>query len=164
MGALFALFNTNELKNFELNWKDIEKSHPQDASLYAECRKMLQICNEISNSIDNYEGAKEEIKLAMNAIQNSDEQKQAIRKAMIKVIPNAALCQSWMQFCTRLSKFLVKRLLPRLSVPIMNGNNNNNNDDDDNDDDDDDDGPIDDIGNYNENEEQQDIIDEDDEK
>ena len=123
MGALFALFNTNELKNFELNWKDIEKSHPADASLYAECKKMLQTCAEILQSIDNYEGGREEIKIAMSASQGSEEQKEAIRNAMIRVIPNAALSQSWMQFAQKLSKFLVKRLLPRLSKPIIDGYN-----------------------------------------
>ena len=74
----------------------------------------------------------------------------AIRKAMIKVIPNAQLSQSWMEFANSLSEFLVKRLLPRLSAPIIdndtdkekgnlsdddnddNKNNDNNNDDDEN--------------------------------
>jgi len=114
--ALFALFATNELKNFELNWKDIEKSHPADASLYAECRKLLQICDEIQESIDDYSGAKAEITQAMKAQLNSDEQKEATRTAMQKVIPNAALAQSWMQFAQKLSRFLVKRLLPRLCL------------------------------------------------
>lgn len=119
MGALFALFNTNELKNFELNWKDIEKSQPVDAALFAECRKLLQTCEEMQASIDNYEGAMQEIKVAMSAQQNTDEQKEAIRDALNKVIPNAALCQSWMQFAQKVSKFLTKRLLPRLSAPII---------------------------------------------
>jgi len=116
MGALFALFATNELKNFELNWKDIEKSHPADASLYAECRKLLQICDEIQESIDDYVGAKTEIGQAMKAQLNSDEQKEATRLALQKVIPNAALAQSWMQFAQKLSRFLSKRLLPRLCL------------------------------------------------
>lgn len=67
MGALFALFNTNELKNFELNWKEYEKSHPADASLYSECKKILQQCRDMQASIDGYQGAKEEIKVAMEA-------------------------------------------------------------------------------------------------
>ena len=133
MGALFALFNTNELKSFELNWKDIEKSHPADASLYAECKKMLTECNQILLSIDNYCGGKQEIKLAMSAPQGTNEQKQAIREAMIRIIPNAALSQSWMQFAQKLSKFLVRRLLPRLSNPIIDNELRDSDDDDDDD-------------------------------
>lgn len=136
MGALFTLFNTNELKNFDLNWKDIEKSHPADASLYSECKKILQQCQDMQDSIDSYQGAKDEIKCAMEATANTDESKEAIRKAMIKVIPNAQLSQSWMQFAKSLSAFLVKRLLPRLSSPIIDNDTDKGNfSDDENDDD-----------------------------
>eukprot|EP00485_Elphidium_margaritaceum_P013968 CAMPEP_0202730366 /NCGR_PEP_ID=MMETSP1385-20130828/186602_1 /ASSEMBLY_ACC=CAM_ASM_000861 /TAXON_ID=933848 /ORGANISM="Elphidium margaritaceum" /LENGTH=351 /DNA_ID=CAMNT_0049396639 /DNA_START=27 /DNA_END=1082 /DNA_ORIENTATION=- len=139
MGALFtALFNSNsELKNFELNWNDIEKSHPMDASLHNECQKLLQMCREIQTSIDNYEGGKDFIANAMRAEHNSEEQKEMIRTAMIHVIPNAALCQSWFQFAGQLSSFMSQRLLPHLAVPIIDGINDHHHHQDDNDDEDD---------------------------
>ena len=53
MGALFALFNQNQLNNFELHWKDIKKSHPADAALYEECKELLSDLDGIQSSIDN---------------------------------------------------------------------------------------------------------------
>ena len=106
------------LKNLELHWDNIDEENENDIKLYKEASSILERGGKYLKSLKEYEGQKNGIKIALSAKQNSKECKEATRKVMEKLIPNAVLASDWMDFANEIATFLASKLIPSISTSI----------------------------------------------
>jgi len=83
MGALFSFFDNNEVRDFELNWKDAE-AISADLDLYNESQQFIERLKQIQQALQNYDGAQDEIKAAMSAKSDAPDYETKTRAAFEK--------------------------------------------------------------------------------
>ncbi|ETO16615.1 hypothetical protein RFI_20729 [Reticulomyxa filosa] len=123
MGALISIFNSNELKDFELLWttqiavpENVSEKNlcVKDIDVFEEGQALLEKCLKVKKSLEEYKGSKDVIKEAMSTKQGTDENKEATRRAMESVSLNAASCAEWYDCAVEVGNFLKDKLFPAL--------------------------------------------------
>ncbi|ETO22918.1 hypothetical protein RFI_14274, partial [Reticulomyxa filosa] len=117
MGGLFSIFNSNELKDFELLWTH-DNIPENDAKVFEDGQVLAEKCFRVKKSLEDYNGCKDVIKSAMESKQGTEENRQATRRAMEMVAPNAALCAEWYDCAVEVGNFFKDRVFPILAKHV----------------------------------------------